>query len=491
MLKPRPEPPKSEAERIKHTALRDRILHDCWEDDARDTLAGTFSEEVRQYLPPPDISNNPGVSLCLQLAVLYEEPPVVGTLDPTPLAPLHLDRLWALMPRLDLWVNWLQEALIRVDPTTGGAPRARLVSPSDILVAVALPESPTRPAYIEELRWRETDAGGAPTGEWTVEAWDVREPTAPRFTLFAYRDGQRIDATAQYVPDLAEDWPAWARKADGSPVLPYVLYHRTVGTGLWDWRTSWGLVIGTLESAARWTSWNALARDCTFGLRYLADGEVMGVGTEAGARVARVSGMSLLQIRSSGQTSARLETLPASASPSEMAIAYESRDASLAEHIGLTAADVHRGSTAQSGYALVVSREGQRRAIRRRIPAAREGDLQMLALWAAVYNRTNGTTYPEDDGDWTIQYQAASLTVEERAARLALMKQEVEMGIRDPADLIMDRNPGMTREDAYEELRKIRRARKMLEEDDSVEASATNGAKDADPMTEEEPADAP
>ena len=74
---------------------------------------------------------------------------------------------------------------------------------------------------------------------------------------------------------------------------------------------------------------------------------------------------------------------------------------------------MQRGSSAQSGYAIVVSREGLRRARRRIIPPMRMADQLLLSKAAKMSNRYGKTKLPTEPADYIIQYADLGKSIEE------------------------------------------------------------------------------
>ena len=68
-----PSMPEPEKFRIQEAALRRRLLTGVWQQDARDRMSDFFAPEVRDMLPPTELSHNPFASTHQQLATLYDE----------------------------------------------------------------------------------------------------------------------------------------------------------------------------------------------------------------------------------------------------------------------------------------------------------------------------------------------------------------------------------------------------------------------------------
>lgn len=420
-----------------------------------------FSPEVRALLPPPDLSRNAALSLWGQASVLYDVDPVADTVGGEALTDLHLPSVWPVMRRRNLYTEAMGECAVRVDWSPSQNRATVRVVPGDCIVAWSDPDAPGVPTRVEELRRRTVTRDGEERQVWTWEVWDVRDPSEPVFRIEERTDGVVQDITAEVAGEAG--WPAWFRDSSGAAVLPYALYHRDLGSHLWDWLPGRELVCGTLSAAGMWTWWRSLVRDVGFPQRGLIDGELVGMGTTdarpgRGERVVQTNPMAVLSIRSTDSGTARMEQWGATASPTDLALAIEQYEAGLAQHAGINPGDVHRGSHGSSGYAIVVSRDGLRRAQRRQVPAAREGDKRTLAMLATVTNRmVPGSSLPEAPKDYVVTYERIGKAPEQTRQEVDADMAEVDAGLISPVDAIMRRNPGMTEDEALARL--VRNAR--------------------------------
>ena len=120
--------------------------------------------------------------------------------------------------------------------------------------------------------------------------------------------------------------------------------------------------------------------------------------------------------------------------------------------------EVLRGSgDPRSGYALSISREGQREAQKRYAPVFRLADETLLAKTACLCNRFLNTSLPEEG--YRVQYAQLNLSPEEMKAQREDVIQKMSAGLISPVDAIMILNPGFDEEEAKAELDKIRRER--------------------------------
>jgi hypothetical protein len=240
-------------------------------------------------------------------------------------------------------------------------------------------------------------------------------------------------------------WPEAYRDRAGKPVFPYVLYHRRFGAHLWEPLTGYELVLGTLTVAACWTMWLAGVRDGSHPQRVLVDGDPQlsaATALSGGSVQVRMNPQTILQVFSRHRpdgtySSPTLGQWDPATDPKALGEAISDFEASLAVHAGVSPADIQRGAEARSGYAIVVSRSGQRAASRKLAPVCKVGDQLLLARAAALLNRTMGTEVAsENPGDWKLCYPALDAGEEESAeakklaavqARAALLKLKAEL----------------------------------------------------------------
>lgn len=442
---PLPEPEKF---RIQEAALRRRLLTGVWQQDALDRMADFFAPEVRDMLPPTELSHNPFATTHQQLSTLYDEDPELEeghtAGDTTPLITVDL---WPLCQERLLYQSAVNECAMRIDiHIVNGVPSIsyRVVYPDMIVKALANPSglNPQTPVYIEELRVRTLDASTI----WTRETWDVTDPEAPVFRIEALSENGKVwvDVTTQFAGAIG--WPDQYRDRAGKPVFPYVLYHRNFGGHLWNTHQGYELALGTLTVAAVWTMWLAGLRDGSHPQRVLLDGEVPvnAVNSTTGAQVVRMNPQTILQVRAVQRpdksfSSPSVTQWQPAMDPKTFGESISEFEASLAVHAGLSPSDVQKGHDAMSGYAIVVSRKGQTKAARKLVKPSKLGDQQLLAKAAALYNRAVGIeTASENPADYCLEYPAlemGDLTHEEKeelerkeeAAEIEALKAKLEI----------------------------------------------------------------
>ena len=460
--------------RWREQSLRVRLLTGKHIDDVRNEIEDMFAREVAADLEiNPDLSRNPFRLIYQQLNVAYMEPPDVRISgEEMDMAPIITPKLWAQQQGTSLYTLALNECLVRVDfKHWADATECsyRLVLP-DNCVCHAMPYEPDQPGKVEELRYRKD--------QWAWDVWDIRDPKNPIFKIEKYDDdsGERVDATAEFAPELAGSYPY--RSKNGDPILPYVLYHKRVGSQLWNWSDGTELSRGALRLAALWSHWSDGFLNAAHPQRYALD-----VSTQAGISrtiggtpvdVVPVDRKSIIKFQSNGPTGGSLGQFSSAMDPLNAAEALRVFEQGLAVYAGLNPSDLQI-TQAQSGYAIVVSREGQRRAQKLVEPALRLADQKLLATAAALANMYLGTSLPEDPRDYSIHYRALKPSMEERSAQAGTLQAEAEIGIISKIDVLRGLHPEIeSDEEALERLLRVQQIEQDLRNFQQIETQETD-----------------
>lgn len=412
----------------------------------------------------------PFSSVVRALAVLYDTQTEVrhdaGGIDGLTSA-IRLSGLWGLMARVQRYTLGLRECLVRVHVSDRGRPTYRQVYP-DMVIAQAGPDAPDVPVRIEELRLRTH-----PTSQkqiWTLDVLDVQDPENPVYRVVEARAGLEHgeDLTIAY---LGKDYSGEAypyRRKDGRPVLPYVLYHaERTGDRLWDSFVWTELVEASYDVAVRLhfqtnvffqSSW---PQRWILGCRVAATDieESNGQGTR---RAVVVDPSTLLELEPMPDFTGQAQV--GQFNPAGDIVAMEeviaSQMARIAQDAGVPASDLQRLNSQRSGVAISLSNEGKRAQQRRYAGQFRDSDERLVALTAILLNRATGTPYPE--GGYSIIYPEIPLSPDELAARREHVLALVQAGLMSPIKAYMTINPGVSEEQARQDLAGIATARTAL-----------------------------
>jgi hypothetical protein len=470
-------PTADEQERWSHTALRKRMIIGAWEQDLEDELARHLPADRREAWGPADLSSNPFEQITRQLSVLYHEVPAVTNLNGDISALTAREGLvtqaglWQLMQRAQQMVIGLRESAIRIDvnPHVQGAPtiapgiQYRIVTP-DLLYCEAHPDQPDIPVYYQEARLREFE--GKPI--WVADVLDIRNPKEPIFGMFEIgKDGSLgKDMSVEFMghpTHRGEDYPY--RDGDGNPFLPVVLYHAEKTGFLWDAYNASQMVYGSLTSAVLYSMWVHLVRDACWSQKYVAGLSVAGLSQIDQNEIARRSSIatdpsSILVFTqdpdAQGQPLVGSFSIPTD--PHALLESISKYEMRVGLAAGLSPSELSRtNGDPRSGYALAVSKSGQREAQKKFAPVFRLGDEELLAKTAMLANRFLNTSLPESG--YRVSYHSMPLTPDEMRAQREDIIAKMQASLISPVQAVMMMYEDMDQREAREYLLQIRRER--------------------------------
>ncbi len=470
-------PNQEEQDRWNHSALRKRMIIGAWEQDLEDELARHLPADRREAWGPADLSSNPFEQITRQLSVLYHEVPAVTNLngDISDLVSreglVTKAGLWQLMQRTQQMVIGLRESAIRIDvnPHVVGAPtiapgiQYRIVTP-DLLYCEAHPDQPDIPVYYQEARLREHE--GKPV--WVADVLDIRNPEEPIFGMYEInKDGSLgKDVSVEFMGHATHrgaDYPY--RDGEGNPFLPVVLYHAEKTGFLWDPYNASQMVYGSLTSAVLYSMWVHLVRDACWSQKYVAGLSVAGLSQIDQNEIARRSSIatdpsSILVFTqdpdAQGQPLVGSFSIPTD--PHALLESISKYEMRVGLAAGLSPSELSRtNGDPRSGYALAVSKSGQREAQKKFAPVFRLGDEELLAKTAILANRFLGTSLPEDG--YRVSYHSMPLTPDEMRAQREDITAKMSAGLISPVQAVMMMYDDMDDREAREYLLQIRRER--------------------------------
>lgn len=470
-------PNPDEQQRWNHSALRKRMIIGAWEQDLEDELARHLPADRREAWGPADLSSNPFEQITRQLSVLYHEVPAVTNLNGDISALTSREGLvtkaglWQLMQRAQQMVIGLRESAIRIDvnPHIEGAAsiapgiQYRIVTP-DLLYCEAHPDQPDIPVYYQEARLREFQ--GKPL--WVADVMDIRDPNLPLFGMFIIeKDGSLgRDVSEEFMghpTHRGEDYPY--RDGAGNPFLPVVLYHAEKTGFLWDSYNASQMVYGSLTSAVLYSMWVHLVRDACWSQKYVAGLSVAGLSQIDQNEIARRSSIatdpsSILVFTqdpdAQGQPLVGSFSIPTD--PHALLESISKYEMRVGLAAGLSPSELSRtNGDPRSGYALAVSKSGQREAQKKFAPVFRLGDEELLAKTAMLANRFLGTSLPEDG--YRVSYHSMPLTPDEMRAQREDITAKMQAGLISPVQAVMMMYDDMDEREAREYLLQIRRER--------------------------------
>jgi hypothetical protein len=171
---------------------------------------------------------------------------------------------------------------------------------------------------------------------------------------------------------------------------------------------------------------------------------------------------SILKFRSAGPGTGSIGAMQPSMEPRSAAEALRTYAHGLAIYAGLNPSDLQT-TQAQSGYAIVVGREGMRRVMKAREPSFMASDRLLLATAAKLANSYGGHSLPTEPGAYSIEYRGAKESDTERKARAELVRAELDMGLISKVDALRALHPEIeSDEEAIERLLRVERLQQIL-----------------------------
>lgn len=384
-----------------------RILYGDWKEDLRKRVREQVGSKREQAWGTVDISANLLRSIAENLAVLYDREPIVSGPELV-VAEVARSGIWSLMKRIQRDTLALREMLVRVDATPDGL-TCRPVYP-DMVVCRSTSENPSQPHYLEELR--QWEVNGKPT--WV---WEVFDLSVPSYRVEIRTDGDVVDITSDLHSSNYEHEAYPYRYSDGTPFIPYVLYHASNTGFLWDHKHNTELVEGTLNIGVYYSYLGHCIRSASWPQRYAVGVQLSGASvTETGSQ-ATVDPTTVALFESLNETQQpQIGQWQAGSDPASLVETISQYERRLLSMAGVNPADLQRASgDPKSGYALAITREAQRAAQRQYEGQFRIGDLEFLRKSAALLSRALEVDLPE--GPFSIQYQSIPQSAEEEQAQ--------------------------------------------------------------------------
>lgn len=472
-------PTTTDQDRWSHTGLRRRMLLGCWAEDLEDELSRHLPADRREAWGPSDMSSNPFEQITRQLSVLYHETPSISNMngDISVLTGreglLTKSGLWQLQQRTQQMVIGLRESIVRIDVnphsdeemTRFPGIQYRLVTP-DLVFCQSHPEQPDIPVYYQEYRLRKSYKSEELI--WVVDILDIRDPNMPIFGMYEVNPDGKIghDVSEHYMghpAHIGESYPY--RDKQGRPFLPLVLYHAEKTGYLWDPYNGSQMVYGSLTSAVLYSMWVHLVRDASWAQKYVAGLSVAGLSQYNVNDIARRAAIStdpssilVFTQDPDSQGQPLVGSFGIATDPNNLLDSISKYEVRVALAAGLAPSDISRtAADPRSGFALAVSRGGQREAQKKFAPTFRMGDEELLSKTAILANRFLGTNLPEDG--YRVSYHSMPLTPEEMRSQREDIVAKMSAGLISPIQAVMMMYEDMDEREAREYLLQVRRER--------------------------------
>lgn len=480
--------PEDDRDRITETNRRRLLLEGDWlpllEKHGEQQLGALRARLVGEW----DTSANLFASVIDQTSTMYDAEPMRQHTDAASLEVLEESfekgGWWAMARQHQRYVRGLRESLVYVGWDEDAEHTTfELVTP-DLVTIESAATNASRPEVVWRARRRRVP--GKTDRAWFWDRWSIRKNDVG-FSIWS--NDRKHDVTAGFFDPLEWQGEAYPyRKEDGKPLLPWVLYHASGGTGgsLWGWNEHSEVVFGTLQVGLLWTAMVHGFLRASWDQRVLLNGRIRGGTTEqAGGgniRTLTPDPTAILQVDGAGGENAAIGSWGASIDIEKAEQTVRRYETRLAVHFGLSPADVTIESmNPSSGASLTVSRAGKREIAKRDVPLFRRGDLQLAEVVAAV-NRARGK--PCSAKGYRLRYHGVGMPVMEREAAVRTLKEEMALGMSDRVSAYQELH-GVSMDDAVEDLDEIDDRERMAEErqqvlaelsGEAVQDTALNGA---------------
>ena len=470
-------PTTYDANRWIENGLRRRMLQGLWRNDLEDALLEHLPSDRREAWGPCDMSSNPLEQITRQLAVLYEEAPIVTHKDETDISILvgsdgYITRagFFPLMQRVQQMTLAIRETIVRIDViphVQGTMPRHaginyRLVYPDFVYIETSA-DAPDIPIKYQELRLR--DINGEPT--WTWDVIDITNIDDPIFGMFiAEKDGrigQDISMSVMgHETHRGENYPY--RDDEGMPFLPIVVYRAEKTGSMWNSFDMSQIVSGSLNCAVLHSFYLHCVKSASWPQRYIAGLSLAGASSLDQDMPARRQSVTtdptsvLVFQQDTDATNPMIGQFSAGADPDKLQTSINAYEYRVATAGGISPAEASRTSgDPRSGYALAVSREGQREAQRRYAPIFRMSDLETISKTASLCNRFLKTNLPAEG--YRIQYHTKPLSSNEIKELRDDVIAKLDGGLLSPIGAMQMLYPDLDEDGARAKLLQIRRER--------------------------------
>lgn len=455
-----------EIERINETRLRRRLLYSDYEQDVLQLMQAQLGSVRRQAWGRPDLTANPYLAVADQVSQLYaEEPQVMGPGGHEELLQRMANAgVWPMMQRVQRDTFGLREMLVRVTVATETGDLVLTPVFPDLVEARCSPRRPSMPEAITE----HIDLGDNRWARMVTDLGDEKLGIQPSLAVYDATNSKDITEEVLGRPAMVgEAYPY--RNELGEPILNYVVYHAAETGRLWDYMTLFEVARGALNICLLLTYYQHMVRTSSWPQRWAVGVTVAGAeavttdGSEAPRKEVVTDPSTLLLLYPSEEDGGQVmigQWQPAGDPEAVLRSVsmYERRVLLLA---GLEPPDTTRQEAdIRSGYSLAVQRESVRAVQRQFEPMFRRGDLQLIALCAALLNRAEGTSYPEVG--YRIEYRGLPPSPTEQRADREHVLALLAAGMIHPLDAYMKLHPEVTEEEAQQRLNEIAQARRQF-----------------------------
>lgn len=380
----RPPAPRDPVESARWTesAQRRRLLYSGHYSDVWDRVVRSIGAERARAWLPLDMSSNPYCQVWDRLSMLYRQERDIEGPDPEVVDAVEEAGVGSLLQRVQRDTLGLGETMLLCDLDEDGQPLAHLIYPDLATVKV----NPRRPRELLEVHWWEPD----PRDDTAWVQWRIGGGTYRAF------DAKGADITTALRGVDADLYP-WVGQ-DGAPLMPVVMYHRSITGSTWDPYTHREIVEGSLQLGLLYTHYTHIIRQAAWRQRYGIDvewdgGEPEDTGT--GSNVIVADPATVLSGRSAQGANGQplVGSFEAPADPAKVIESIRIYERRLIEQAMGGVEVTRETSDIRSGYSLAVGREERMSLANVYAPVFRLADRECYRVWSDLLAVYRGVSY--------------------------------------------------------------------------------------------------
>lgn len=276
--------------------------------------------------------------------------------------------------------------------------------------------------------------------EFALEEWDISDSKKPVYSKY-------IDN--KWVKQSAYPW----KFSTGEAFIPVVVYRATKPPDWWGSNRWPELIEATIEEGIAWTIHRYNRLNASNGIVYALDAEPIGQqseGSDSDEKFTQSGNGTVLQMKSMSGKAGSVGTLQATFDPIKDADAITASYSSRMQSLGIGDTALERGG-AQSGYAIIVRREGLERLRKSTESTFRRADSEYLRKVMACLRIFAGG--PVESEAYKVDYAPISVGQSDNSERRAQEKHDLDIGVAKPATILAERE-GVSEAEAEKELAK-------------------------------------
>lgn len=416
--------PAAYAMRQPHIYRRRQFMEGGWFTLLGSALASLLTDEARESMKCIDASHNIFRDTVKRLACRYQDPPAVkdGEVGEQDVGSLFSDH------------QAIEEGALAYNVV---AASLRVVD--DELTVDVLP-----PDHVD-VRW---DTAGRIQAVRTARPMLGSNPVSPRYICEEWDlSGQPVHRVYQGNTWVAQPSYPWVF-GDGKPFIPVVFFRATKAIDFWGANRWPELIEATLEEGIAWTIHRYGRLNGSSAMPYTLDAEAAGRtvadGSDGGTNQVNAGPWTVLQLQSKSGKTGSVGVLQATFDPTKDVEAIQAAYNSRMEALGIGDGALQRKG-AESGYAIVVRREGLLRLRKSTEATFKRADQEFVRKAMACLRLF--ASGPAESETYRIEYAPVGMGSAEEQERRDQEKHDLDIGVATPASVVAARE-GISLEEA-------------------------------------------